>query len=150
MQRSVEAFLLSDLPPKAMEPLLTEQIRERRETLFWDYSRSAQRLLFLSELRAVQGLALVTGRQRRLIAYACCAQNGGMFEFNDFYVSPQFRSVDVNTHLMSCCLERLLPIATFITASPELPHLIDTGALPAAPRLSFAAAEVASVARVRW
>lgn len=141
----LRAVPLTELPPRAIEGLLAEEANEWRTRLLWDFTRTADRLLFLAELRLLAGLALVDGDP---IGYACCEAAGTQVEFASFYVLPHRRSIETNTALFKACVEYLPAQVERLTLAPAIPHEIDTSILAVQPRVSTTAAEAASVERV--
>ena len=138
---------LIELPARAIEPLLAAQTCEWRKHLLWDFTRTADRLLFLAELRTLAGLALVDD-DGAVIGYGCCDVAGTQIEFTDFYVLPERRSIESNTELFKGFVDYLPREAERLALAPAIAHEIDPGTLPLQPRVSTAVAEAAAVERV--
>ena len=99
----LKAVPLIELPPRAIEALLAQEVHEWRTRLLWDFTRTADRLLFLAELRLLAGLHWWT-KTRSVMPVA---KRRVHIEFADFYVLPHRRSIETNTALFKACIEYL-------------------------------------------
>ena len=92
-----------------MEALLTEEIETWNRTLDWDFSKSADLVRRFVDLRALNGCALVKGRQALGYAYYVQEEHKGLV--GDLFVRREFAGVENENRLLEWALGALVDSA---------------------------------------
>ncbi len=97
---------LRELRAGDLESLLTEEIRTWDESLDWDFSKSADLVRRFVDLRALNGCALLRGREVIGYAYFVLEDHKGLI--GDLYVRRHGRAPDAETGLLGAVLEDMM------------------------------------------
>ena len=119
------AALIEPLPPAApflrdlrefsahqLEPLLEEELREWREVLDWDYSRSVDLVRRFLDLRALYGAALVDNRSVSGYCYYVYEEHKGLV--GDLFLTHGLRSRERELILLEAVMQEMMG-APFVT-----------------------------------
>ena len=97
---------LRELRADDLEPLLTEEIRTWDASLDWDFGKSADLVRRFVDLRALNGCALLQGREVIGYAYFVLEDHKGLI--GDLYLRQQSRTPDGETRLLGAVLDEMM------------------------------------------
>jgi ribosomal protein S18 acetylase RimI-like enzyme len=89
-----------------LEPLLEEEIGTWRDLLDWDFGKSADLVRRFVDLRALNGCALVHGREAIGYAYYVVEEHKGLI--GDLFMREAYREIESENRLLECILEALI------------------------------------------
>jgi ribosomal protein S18 acetylase RimI-like enzyme len=113
----------------ALEPLLQEETQTWRETLGWDFTRSANLVRRFLELRALQGLGLMEAGEA--VGYGYCVIEEHKALIGDLFVRAAYRGAE--PEILEALLQRLLRTERLERIEAQL-MLLDAGLeLPVLP-----------------
>lgn len=104
--RAPDLVDLRHLSPSDLDTLLDEETRVWRETLDWDFGKSADLVRRFVDLRALNGCALII--QDRAVGYCYFVFEEHKGLVGDLYVRAQFRTVEHENRLLSAVLDSLI------------------------------------------
>jgi ribosomal protein S18 acetylase RimI-like enzyme len=105
LQSGVELVDLRRLTAADLDPLLREETEEWKSELDWDFTRSADLVRKFTDLRALNGAALVSRHGIVGYAYSVLEDHKGLI--GDLYISKGHRTPDGEYRLLSQVLEEL-------------------------------------------
>ncbi|HWC00495.1 MAG TPA: GNAT family N-acetyltransferase [Bryobacteraceae bacterium] len=89
-----------------LEPLLAEEIRNWRDCLDWDFSKSAELVRRFLDMRALHGSALIENRE--VIGYAYHVQEDYKGLIGDLYVRRKARTPELELRLLDASVNQLI------------------------------------------
>ena len=89
-----------------LEALLDEEVATWRDLLDWDFGKSADLVRRFVDLRALNGFALVRGREAIGYAYYVLEEHKGLI--GDLFMREAFRGVESENRLLQCVLEGMI------------------------------------------
>jgi hypothetical protein len=141
------AALLEPLPPalpelrdlrvftsNQLEPLIGDELREWREALDWDFTRSADLVRRFVDLRALNGAALVDNAAGNRVVSGYCyyvyEEHKGLI--GDLYIQPAFRSPERELLLLETALRDMInaPFVSRVESQLMLSPLYSLQQLP--------------------
>ncbi len=100
-----EILDLRDVSPGMLAPLLREETAAWRDTLRWDFGKSAELVRRFVDMRALSGCALVSGGQA--IGYGYYVAEGHKALVGDVYLMRGFRSAEYENRLLDTMLKEM-------------------------------------------
>ncbi|HEY3835407.1 MAG TPA: GNAT family N-acetyltransferase [Bryobacteraceae bacterium] len=113
-----------------VEPLLQEETREWRDSLDWDFSRSADLVRRFVDLRSLNGAVLLEGRVVSGYSYYVYEEHKGLV--GDIYFSRPFRTRDRELLLLKAVMQEMIsaPFVTRIESQLMLSPMYPLRSLP--------------------
>lgn len=104
--RVTELLELRRLNARDLDAMLTDETETWRDTLDWDFQKSADLVRHFLDIRALSGSALICGGKVVGYSYFVFEDNKGLI--GDLYVCPDFRSPAAESRLLGAVLEGLI------------------------------------------
>jgi len=104
--RPPEVVDLRRLTARDLEPLLAEETAAWRDSLEWDFEKSADLVRRFVDLRALNGCALIDGGEVTGYAYYVLEEGKGLL--GDLYVENDWRTVERENLLMESAIQGML------------------------------------------
>jgi ribosomal protein S18 acetylase RimI-like enzyme len=113
-----EVIDLRQLAPRMLDPLLEEETAAWRESLDWDFEKSAELVRRFVDLHALNGYAVLEDGEAAGYLYYVLEENKGLI--GDLYIARSRRGAGLESHLVETALEAMMAAPTVTRIEAQL------------------------------